>query len=277
MMSNRIALNVSYEKAELHPPKELPTLEPILLQASQENEKKQRPAVIICPGGGYDYCSEREAIPVAMRFAGFGVQAFVLRYSTYRKPFPLALTELAAAVSYVRTHAEEYEVDPQRIAVCGFSAGGHLAASLAVHWNHAFLHKIMGDPAFYRPNAQILCYPVITAGEYTHRGSIVNLVGEQPSAEALAMVALEQQVSMDTPPAFLWHTSNDDCVSVRNSLDYLQALAAHAIPFESHIYPLGCHGLSLSDETTAMGDWHCNSVCEPWFSACIAWIRRGYQ
>ncbi len=276
-MSNRITLIVPYEKAGLQPPEVQPTLEPVYLDFSKENGKKQRPAVIICPGGGYDYCSEREAIPVAMRFAGFGVQAFVLRYSTYRKPFPLALTELAAAVAYVRTHAEDYEIDPQRIAVCGFSAGGHLAASLAVHWNHAFLHKIMGDPESYRPNAQILCYPVITAGEHTHRGSIVNLVGEQPSDAQRSMVALEQQVGVDTPPAFVWHTSNDDCVSVRNSLDYLQALAIHGVPFESHIYPLGGHGLSLSDETTAMGDWHCNPVCESWFSACIAWIRRGYQ
>lgn len=272
-----ISLCVPYEKAGLQAPDTPATLTPAYIEFSEENGKKRRPAVIICPGGGYDYCSEREAMPVAYRFAGYGVQAFVLRYSTYRKPFPMALLELAAAVAYVRAHAEQYEVDPDRIAVCGFSAGGHLAASLAVHWNHPVLTDILGDSAAYRPNGQILCYPVITAGDYTHQGSIDNLIGENPTEEQRRTVALEQQVSADTPPAFIWHTSDDSCVPVRNSVDYINALAVQGIPFEAHIYPHGAHGLSLSDETTQSGEWHDNPVCAPWFAACIAWIRRGFQ
>lgn len=272
-----ISLSVPYEKAGLQAPDTPATLTPAYIEFSEENGKKRRPAVIICPGGGYDYCSEREAMPVAYRFAGYGVQAFVLQYSTYRKPFPMALLELAAAVAYVRANAETFEVDPDRIAVCGFSAGGHLAASLAVHWNHTVLTDVLGDSAAYRPNGQILCYPVITAGAYTHQGSIDNLIGEHPTEEQRKTVALEQQISADTPPAFLWHTSDDGCVPVRNSIDYINALTIQGIPFEAHIYPHGAHGLSLSDETTQSGEWHDNPVCAPWFSACIAWIRRGFQ
>lgn len=272
-----VAMTPPYDQAGLQPPEQPATLTPVYIEFSEENGKKHRPAVIICPGGGYDYCSEREALPVAYRFAGYGVQAFVLQYSTYRKRFPMALLELAAAVAYVRTHATELEVDPDRIAVCGFSAGGHLAASLAVHWNHAWLKEILGDAALYRPNAQILCYPVITAGTYTHQGSIENLIGASPTEEQRAIVALEQQIDRDTPPAFLWHTSDDGCVSVRNSLDYMNGLALQGIPFEAHIYPMGGHGLSLSDETTMSGSWHDNPACAPWFDSCIAWIRRGYR
>lgn len=272
-----IVITPPYAKAGLQSPEQPATLSPVYIAFSEENGKKRRPAVIICPGGGYDYCSEREALPVAYRFAGYGVQAFVLQYSTYRKPFPMALLELAAAVDYVRAHSAELEVDPDRIAVCGFSAGGHLAASLAVHWNHAWLKEILGDGAAYRPNAQILCYPVLTAGAYTHQGSIENLIGTAPTEEQRAMVALEQQIDGDTPPAFLWHTSDDGCVSVRNSLDYMNSLALQGILFEAHIYPMGGHGLSLSDETTMSGPWHDNPACAPWFDSCIAWIRRGYQ
>lgn len=274
-MAERIRLSVHYEAAGLIPPEYPATLEAVCVPQFGEGDVQPRPAVVICPGGGYDYCSEREAVPVAMRFAGNGVQAFVLRY-VCRRPFPSNLLELAAAVAYVRTHAAEYKIDPDRIAVAGFSAGGHLAASLAVYWNSG----LIADAALSRPNAQILSYPVISAGQYAHRGSIVNLVGaadgnayENPRADA---VSLEKRVTKDTPPCFIWHTSDDNCVPVQNTLLYCGALAANGIAFESHILPHGGHGLSLADETTATGEWHLNPVCAPWFAACIAWIRRGF-
>jgi len=274
-----IELNVPYEKAGLPAPEQPALLEPFCLPASEEIGKKAHPAVVICPGGGYDFCSQREAAPVAMRFAGQGVQAFILWYHC-KTPFPNNLIELAAAVAYVREHAAEYEVDPARISVCGFSAGAHLAGSLAVYWNREPVTGAFSDAALCRPNAQILCYPVISAGEFAHRGSIVNLVGEQdgidyhnPRADA---VSLEKQVSADTPPCFCWHTSDDNCVPVQNSLLYLSALAGLNIPFEAHYYPHGAHGLSLCDETTANGEWHLNAVCAQWFADCTAWIRRGF-
>lgn len=271
---------VPYEKAGVPVPEKPARLEPVFLPYSEEIGRKQRPAVVVCPGGGYDFTSEREAVQVAMRFAAYGVQAFILYYNC-KTPFPTNLCELAAAVAYVRTHADDYDIDASRIAVCGFSAGAHLAGSLAVHWNGARIRAAFDDPAICRPNAQILCYPVITAGKYAHRGSIVNLVGEQDGCQydnpRADEVSLEKQVSADTPPCFLWHTSDDDCVPVQNSLLYLAALAEQGIPFESHIYPHGAHGLSLCDETAAMGEWHMNPVCAQWFLHCIAWIRRNFQ
>ena len=276
MKTEPIALQVPYEKFSLDAPEQPAVLEPVTLPHSDENGTKSRPAVIICPGGGYDFCSGREGIPVALRFAGYAVQAFVLWYHC-KRPFPSELAELAAAVQYVRTHAAEYEVDPERIMVLGFSAGAHLAGSLAVYWNHPLLADVYG--ADCRPNGQILCYPVITAGEFAHRGSIANLIGaedaehyaDNPKADA---VSLEKQVSADTPPCFLWHTSDDNAVPVQNSVLYMNALAAAGVPFEAHIYPHGSHGLSFADETTAMGDWHMVPVCAQWFTDCIAWIRR---
>ena len=280
MMNEMISLQVPYAAAGLSVPEQPANLQAVALPRSGENGVRQRPAVVICPGGGYDYCSDRESVPVAMRFAGYGVQAFVLYYNC-KTPFPTNLLELAQAVRYVREHAAEYEIDPNRIAVCGFSAGAHLAGSLAVYWNRPLLTDLLGDSAAYRPDAQILCYPVISGGACAHRGSIVNLIGAQDANDFTcprnAAVSLEQQVTADAPPCFLWSTSDDNTVPIENSALYLHALAVNGIPFESHIYPRGAHGLSLSDETTASGEWHINAVCEPWFEACIRWIRRGYQ
>lgn len=232
----------------------------------------KRPAVVICPGGGYEYCSEREAEPVAMRFAAYGIQAFVLRYSCVNKRFPTNLLEAAGAVAYVRRNAAELGVDPDKIMICGFSAGGHLAASLAVHWKKAFVTDAMGgDSALYKPNGAVLCYPVITAGEKRHDGSIVNIAGD--NAELRELVSLEKQVTEDVPPVFLWHTSDDGCVPVENTLMFAAALAEKKIPFACRIFERGAHGLSLCDECTASGEEHFNPECAEWFGAAAEWIK----
>ena len=188
--------------------------------------KSTRPMMVILPGGGYEFCSDREADPISAAYLACGFNTCVLRYSVRKSPEEPALGDLpmqeaAAAVRYVREHAEEWYSDPDKITVIGFSAGGHLAASLGVHWNDAERIPFAGEEC--RPNGLILCYPVITADEYTHRGSIENLTGIAGISEKDALYHIPSYVGEDMPPAFIWHTAADKGVSVINS--YLYAIA----------------------------------------------------
>ena len=275
MMDNRtIRLDVPYEKAGLSSEGCSAELDLYPIARHENIEITKRPAVIICPGGGYEYCSVREAEPIALRYAAFGVAAFFLRYSCVNKKFPTALLEVAQAMAYVRKNAEGLGVDPNKIMICGFSAGGHLAGNLAVHWNKSFITDALGgDKELYKPNGAVLCYPVITSGEKRHDGSIINIAGESPSAEMLETLALEKQVTKDTPPTFLWHTADDGCVPVENTLMFASALAANGIPFACHIFKEGGHGLALCDDTTAGFDGHINPDCARWFEMSVQWIK----
>ncbi len=274
MEKKTIKLEVPYEKAGLNPDGCYAELDLYTLVKHDNIELKQRPAVIICPGGGYEYCSVREAEPVALRYAAFGIPAFVLRYSCVNKKFPTALLELAQAMAYVRSNCEELGVDPNKIMVSGFSAGGHLAASLAVHWNKPFItDNLGGSSELYKPNGAVLCYPVITSGEKRHDGSIVNIVGEDYPAEMMETVSLEKQVSEATPPVFIWHTADDGLVPVENTLMFTSALAEKKIPFACHIFESGVHGLSLCDDSTAGYDGHINPDCARWFGMAVDWIK----
>ena len=274
MKKETIRLSLPYEKAGLSPDGCCAELDLYNLEIHSNIEIKQRPAVIICPGGGYVNCSVREAEPVALRFAAFGISAFVLRYSCVEKKFPTALLELAQAMSYVRTHASELGVNPDKIMVCGFSAGGHLAGSLAVHWNKAFISDVLGGAnELYKPNGAVLCYPVITSGEKRHDGSIVNITGENYPADIMELVSLEKQVTPDTPPVFLWHTANDTCVPVENTLLFASALAENKVPFACHIFENGEHGLALCDDSTAGYSGHINPDCGRWFEMAVDWIK----
>ncbi|MFT3951434.1 MAG: alpha/beta hydrolase [Oscillospiraceae bacterium] len=242
---------------------------------TEEVGRKNRHAILICPGGGYDYCSEREAGPVALRFLGAGLNAFVLRYSCVKKRFPTAALEVAAAIKYIRDNADALDINPDKIIACGFSAGGHLAASLSNFWNSPLLTEPLGcKPEDIKPNGSMLCYPVITSGAYCHEGSILNLIGEEQSAELRALVSLEDRVGAHTPPTFLWHCSDDGCVPVENILFYMASLSRAHVPFESHIYDNGGHGLSLCDFTTATWDGHYNPVAATWVDHAIAWALR---
>lgn len=237
---------------------------------------RRRPAVIICPGGGYGHLSDRESEPVATQFLSMGCHAFVLRYSLAPDGFPFPQLELAMAISHIRSHASEWLVDPDKIIVSGFSAGGHLACSLGAFWNREFLYgPLKLDPEAIRPDGMILGYPVITAGPYCHAGSFKNLLGTRDEDEAMRhLVSLEHQVGAHTPKTFLWHTSTDDAVPVKNSFLLADALTEHGVSVEMHIYPAGCHGLSLAAKEVSGADGrYVQPQCQSWLTLAKTWLE----
>lgn len=242
-----------HAKIEIKHEQETAVLYTYLLDNSpQIDPNRKRPFVIICPGGGYEYTSDREAEPIAIRMIGMGFHACILRYSVKPAVFPTALCQLAKTVALVRKHAEEWNVDANKIIVLGFSAGGHLAASLGVFWNKEFLiERISNTKEQIKPDGMILCYPVITSGAHAHKGSFAALLGERYENEKLLnLVSLEKQVSINTPPVFLWHTTTDESVPVENSFMLAEAILKNKRSLEMHIYPKGVHGLALGTEET---------------------------
>lgn len=249
-----------------------------LIEHSEEIGIIKRPAVVICPGGGYEFVSDREAEMIALTLNSFGYHAVVLRYSIAPDAqYPTALTELAATVAMLRKNAEEWHIDTEQILVQGFSAGGHLAASYGMFWNEPFLAEEVGVPAaMLKPNGMILCYPVITSGKYAHRSSFEKLLGDRYE-ELAEKMSLENQVTENTPPAFVWHTFTDDCVPVQNSLLLVEAMVMHNIPVEFHMYPSGGHGLGLANQCTANpGGYGIQSNCASWTDLLKIWLENQY-
>lgn len=232
--------------------------------------RKVRPCVVICPGGAYRYLSAREADPPAMAFFSKGYQVFLLYYSVQEKAKDLRpLTDASKTLLEIRRRSGEWQIDPKRIAVCGFSAGGHVAASLGTLWDSSALKDKMDTfGGRNRPDALILCYPVITVGEYTHEESALHVCGGTPTEEQVRFFSLEKQVSEKTPPAFLWHTCEDASVPVENTLLFAAALRRAGVPFECHIFPNGQHGLSLCNEEVGTP----NARCADWFPLCSKWL-----
>lgn len=244
------------------------TLETFLTDNRAVELERRRPLALVFPGGGYAYLSDREAEPVALRLLGLGVQAAVVRYSVAPARYPLALRQAAEAVAYARAHAEEWQRDARKIAVMGFSAGGHAAAHIGLKWQE------MPQGAACRPDAMILSYPVITAGEFAHRGSIDCLLGEDQSPERVTAVSLEKQVTDGAPPTFLWHTWEDRSVPVENSLLLAAALRRQGVSCEMHIYQRGEHGLSLSNaEVYPLGSGNIRPECPGWIDRAAQWLK----
>ena len=252
------------------------TLTTYLLENSPEmDEERVRPLVILCPGGGYRFVSDREAEPIAIQLNAMGIHAAILRYTVYPAKFPTALTQLAKSVAYAREHAGKWKVNSNRIIVMGFSAGGHLAASLGTLWHEPFLADIMqAEKGKYQPNGMLLCYPVITSGEYAHRDSFLALLQDNYE-ELVGKISLEKRVTEFTPPTFLWHTFEDEAVPIENALLFAQALNDKKVPFELHIYPRGGHGLSLAtEETRGIHDRRpLQQECQNWIGMAGTWVK----
>ncbi|WP_081846660.1 GNAT family N-acetyltransferase [Butyrivibrio sp. AE3004] len=218
------------------------------------NDGKKHPCMVIIPGGGYCVVSPTEGEIVAKRFFKMGYNAFVVTYTTnilFKEPLKdQPMRDVSRAIRIIRKNAEKYGIYNNRIVICGFSAGAHLCGTVCVH--HEDVEETDSDFKQYsnRPDAAILSYPVITGGEFAHRGSFDALIGANPDACELEYYSLEKQVNSTTPPVFLWHTATDDTVPVQNSYLFDEALTKAKINHAMHIFSSGHHGLSLGDE-----DW----------------------
>ncbi len=264
---------------------------------------KKRPVMVIAPGGGYLFTSDREAEPIAFKFLSMGYHAVVLRY-TIGNPEEnrigvahTALKELAQAVRYLRQNCERLLIDPDKIGICGFSAGAHLAASLGVHWQDKELGESLSpkaaSPEEIRPNAMILAYGLLDYQVMKEKSAEVAqdesqkqmfdfmsranmaLTGEKEITEnVIQTFSPSRFVSSKTPPAFLWHTSEDGLVYSENSLVFALELARHHVPYELHIFQEGEHGLALANQVTANTANQISPEVETWFQLADAWLKK---
>ncbi len=214
-------------------------------------------AILVIPGGGYaQVCSDREGEPVALSYLSKGIKPFVLNYSVGKDAAGhQPLIEASAAIAYIKANKERYGITGKVYAV-GFSAGGHLAASLATMWHRKeVIEKANISYGENRPDAVVLCYPVISGVSNAHTGSFYNIIGSKtPTEEQLYYYSAEKHVDEKAVPAFIMHTATDDLVPVQNSLYMATAYADNNIPFELHIYPEAPHGIALANEITSRGN-----------------------
>lgn len=237
---------------------ETPSLIPYILENGMINS-----AIIVFPGGGYVKRADHEGEPIALWLNSIGVSAFVLNYrvAPYRYPYPLL--DAKRAIRLVRYSAEKFSINPSKIGILGFSAGGHLACMTSIYFDNG--NPNSEDPidrVSSKPDALILCYPVISFLKFYHRGSMINLLGENPPEELRELLSGENSVKQDTPPTFIWHTADDSAVPVENSIFFVEALRRFDIPFELHIFQSGKHGLGLAKDNPSISMW--TRLCENW-------------
>lgn len=230
---------------------------PNIMAFLHDEDDEKRACILVAPGGGYCMCAPHEGELVALEFYKRGLNAFVITYTTditFSEPLKdQPSKDIARAVRLIRKNAEEYKVFPDKLLICGFSAAGHLCATLATHFS-----DIADDNAEYsaiscRPDAVILGYPVITSGEYTHGSSMDALLGRNASQEERDYYSLEKQVTKDTPPCFIWQTLKDSAVPVENSYLFAEALRKNGVEYAQYVFPFGDHGLSLASFEQFMG------------------------
>lgn len=234
-------------------------------------EKRTGASMLILPGGGYSGLAAHEGQGYAEWLAPQGVTCYVLQYrlGSHGYRHPRMLEDAARGLRMVRSLARRDGLDPARVGIMGSSAGGHLASTLLTHFDSG--QADAADPIereSSRPDVGILCYPVISLGEFTHQGSKNNLLGENPPEDLVQFFSNEQQVTAHTPPCFIWHTAEDPAVPVENALLFATALRRAGVPFDLHIYEKGRHGLGLPTS---------NKDAPPWDADCLYWLgQRGF-
>jgi acetyl esterase/lipase len=231
---------------------------PSLILYPASGPAKTATAVIVCPGGGYAHLAmDHEGVQIAVWLNNLGISAYILKYRLGPKyHYPIELWDAQRAIRYVRSRAAEFGIRPDRIGIWGFSAGGHLASTAATHLSNPDTEADPIDRQSARPDFAILSYPVITMLEpYVHLGSRRNLLGDKPDPALVLLLSNELQVTTQTPPTFLFHTSEDQVVPVENSIDYYLALRKAGIPVEMHIYQKGQHGVGLAAADPVLRTW----------------------
>lgn len=257
-------------------------LDVFVCETTPELSVKKRPAVLIFPGGAYRYTSDREAEPIARAYLAQGFNAAILRYTTseHNRPvfhkelgLPYPLLEASRAVCLIKDNAEKWFTDKEKIAVVGFSAGGHLAASLGILWHLDAIADYLGiEKGYNRPDFMLPIYPVISGTDHPNAASFQNLLdAESPDRTLLERFSLETRVDENTVPAFIFHTFNDTAVPVQNSLLLAGAMAKYKIPFELHILPDGPHGMSLATDEVSGAP---NEYNGRWVSWSAAWLKQ---
>ena len=242
---------------------DIPTLTPYLATNATGS------AMVICPGGGYGMLAPHEGNDYALWLNQHGVTCFVLKYRLGSSGYhhPAMLNDAARAVRWVRAHTEDYKIDPHRIGIMGSSAGGHLASTLLTHFDSGDTNSVgVIERQSSRPDIGILCYAVISMGEFAHQGSKENLLGKNPSPELVKLLSNELQVTTNTPPCFIWTTFEDNVVPMENSMLFAEALRKNHVPFDLHIYQKGGHGMGLADKPPF-------THTHPWANDCLVWLK----
>jgi acetyl esterase/lipase len=245
---------------------DIPTLTPYLPDPTNATGT----VMVICPGGGYGHLAAHEGKDYALWLNQHGVTCFVLKYrlGTNGYRHPVMMWDGARAVRWVRAHSDDYKIDPHRVGMMGSSAGGHLTSTLMTHFD--FGNANSGDPIerqSSRPDIGILCYPVITMGEFAHQPSKLNLLGTNPPPELVTELSSELHVKTNTPPCFIWCTSEDKTVPPENTLMFAAALRKNHVPFDLHIYQKGPHGMGLGNHKDPHAPLH------PWTTDCLFWLK----
>ena len=243
---------------------DIPTITPYLCESNATGA-----AMVICPGGGYGWLAPHEGHDYALWLNQHGVTCFVLKYrlGSHGYHYPAEFEDVTRAMRWVRAHAKDYDIDPHRVGVMGSSAGGHLAATLLTHFDAGDTNSPdLIERQSSRPDLGILCYAVISMGEFTHQGSKENLLGKNPTPELVHLLSNELQVTPNTPPCFIWCTYEDKTVPMENSLMFAEALRKNHVPFDLHIYQKGGHGMGLKDKPPFAHP-------HPWAGDCLFWLK----